>query len=154
MLRDTHRPQNANAFRLDDLVSDGLQHVLRDAGDSFTELKREWRETQFVFFEPVNPLIDELLLMKVLIEDVTSEGRDPDKVSAGVRAKQDVCAAGHFVLAEVTDNQFLPTELMRLLDARRKDRMGFGCVAADDDDQASLLDVVNGAGVSAVADGT
>ena len=44
-------------------------------------------------------------------------------------------------------------QLMRTLDARSQNGMALGRVAADDDDEARLLDVLDGAGIAAVAHG-
>src|SRR6185437_12723015 len=60
---------------------------------------------------------------------------------------------GHFVLAQVGDDEPLPAMFVAALDASGEDGVALGGVGADDDDEGSLLDVRNGAAVAAVADG-
>ena len=48
---------------------------------------------------------------------------------------------------------FWPRSLCASLDARGQHRMAFRGVAADDEDQVGLLDIGDGAGIAAVADG-
>ena len=92
-------------------------------------------------------------LVQVVVEDVFGDGVEPDGVGGGVGADEDVGALGHLVLAEVGDDEALAAMFVRALDAGGEDGMVLGGVGADDDDEAGFLDVGDGAGVAAVADG-
>ena len=65
----------------------------------------------------------------------------------------DIGAAGHFVLAEIRDDELLAVEFVGALHAGGEHRMTLGGVAADDDDEAGLRDVCDGTGIAAVAHG-
>src|SRR5271155_649494 len=67
--------------------------------------------------------------------------------------KKYVSATGHLMLAEVSHDELLPAQLVSAFDARCENRMTFRGVAADNDDQFSLLDVADRSGIAAIADG-
>ena len=71
-------------------------------------------------------------------------------IRARPRAKEQVGAAGHFVLADVGDDEFLTAQFVSAFHAGREDRMTLGRVAADNQDQAGFRDIGNRSCVSAV----
>jgi hypothetical protein len=87
-----------------------------------------------------------------LVQNVTCDGGEPDQVGAGLGAQEEVGAFGHLVFAQIEDDELLPAQFVGLLNARGQNRMAFRRVAADDDDQARLLNVLDGAGIAAVTD--
>ena len=88
-----------------------------------------------------------------MVEDVLGHAVEPDGIGGGIGAEEDVGALGHLVFAQVGDDEALAAELMRALDAGGEDGMVLGRVGSDDEDEAGALDVGDGAGVAAVADG-
>ena len=98
-------------------------------------------------------MVDELLLGQAVVEDVARDGGEPDEIGAGAGMQEDIGAAGHLVFAQVGDDELLAAQLVRALDARGQHGMALGGVAADDEDQVGLLDVGDGAGIAAIADG-
>ena len=65
-----------------------------------------------------------------------------------------VGAVRHLVFAQIGDDQLLPAQFVRALDARRQHRVTLRGVAADDDHQCRLLDVGDRARIAAVAHGS
>ena len=92
-------------------------------------------------------------MREAVVEDVVGDGGEPDEVGAGLGADEEVGARGHLVLAQVGDDEPLAAKLVGALDAGGEHGMALGGVAADDEDEAGLLDVGDGAGIAAVADG-
>ena len=88
--------------------------------------------------EPIDPLIDELLVGKSVVEDVLGHRGEPDEIGAGPRMQEHIRAPRHLVLAKVGDDQLLAVHLVGALDARRQHRMALGGIAADDQHQARL----------------
>src|SRR5882672_3107963 len=97
--------------------------------------------------------IEELGVRQTLLEDVTTYRRQPDQVRAGLRMQEQISAAGHFMLPEVGDNELLPAQLVSAFNTAGQHGMTLGGVAANDEDKVGLLDVGDGAGIAAVADG-
>jgi len=77
MLRDAHSEEDADAVGGSDLVGDGDERRLRDAGDLFGVFERERLERGLVLLEVVDPLGDELSIVQVVIEDVFGHAVEP-----------------------------------------------------------------------------
>ena len=153
VLGDAHGPEDAGAVGLGDFVGDGFDVGGGDAGDALGVLEGEGCERFFIGVEVVDPLVDELQLGEVVVEEVFGDGVNPDRIGGGVGADEEVGALGHLVLAKVGDDEALAVKFVGALDAGGKDGMGLGCVGADDEDEAGLFDVGDGAGVAAILDG-
>ncbi len=153
VLGDAHGEEDADAVGSGDLVGDGDEGGLGDAGDALGVFEGVGLEGFFVLVEVVDPLLDELGLVEVVVEDVFGDAVEPGGVGGGVGAEEDVGALGHLVLPQVGDDEALAAELVRAFDAGGEDGMIFGGVGPDDEDEARPLDVGDGAGVAAVADG-
>ena len=103
--------------------------------------EREGLQAFLEFVDVVDPLIDEFLVGKSVVEDVPGDRGEPDEIGARPRMEEHIGALGHLVLAQVGDDQLLAVHLVGTLDARREHRMAFGRIAADDQHQAGLLDI-------------
>ena len=122
---------------LGDHVSDLDYRFLRYATTLARHFEREGIETLAVLIRFVYPFVDKGLLCQPVIKDVARDSGKPDEIGAGTRMQEDICAAGHLVLAQVADDEFLATEFMGSLDARSQNGMALGRIAADDDNQSA-----------------
>ena len=154
VLGDAHGPENAGAIGLGDFKCDGLDVFGCDAGDTLGVLEGEGLEGLFVGVEVIDPLLDEIQLGEVMVEEIFCYGVDPDGIGGGVGADEEVGALGHLVLAEVGDDEALAVQLVGTFYAGGEDRVGLGGIGADDEDQAGFFDVGDGAGVAAILDST
>ena len=67
--------------------------------------------------------------------------------------KEEVCASCHLMLTQVGDNELLPVQFVRALHPCRNDRMTLRGIAANDENQISLLHIGNGTGIASIAHG-
>ena len=150
MLRNTHRPQYADAIGLRDHARDFGQRFNGQSCPLAGHLHRERLKALEVFRGAIHPLIDECLVRKPVLQNVARHCREPNQICAGARMQEDIGTPRHFVLAQIGHDELLAAQLMRALDARSKHRMAFGCIAPDDHHKPRLLDIGDGAGVAAI----
>src|ERR1700737_1056910 len=62
--------------------------------------------------------------------------------------QEQISTSRHLILAQVRNDQFLAMELMSPLHTSRKHRMTFGCVAADNNHESRVFNVLERAGVA------
>ncbi len=153
VLGDAHGEEDADAVGCSDLVGNGGEGGGGDARDAFGVFEGEGLEGSFVLVEIVDPLVDEVHFGEADVDDVFRDGGEPDGVGGGVGAHEDIGALGHLVFAEVGDDETLAAMFVGSLDACGQDGVVLGGVGADDEDEAGLFDVGDGAGVAAVAYG-
>src|SRR6266853_5815412 len=85
-----------------------------------------------------------------MVQNVTSDGGNPNEVGSWFRVDEEVGAFGHFMLAQVGHDKFLAAKFVRPFYAGGQDRMGLGGVTADNDDETGIFDVLNGAGIPTI----
>ena len=153
VLGDAHGEEDADAVGCGDLVGDGGEGgcgmpVMRSA---YSRVKGS---RDFLYSSKwLTHWLTKSVCGQAVVDDVLGDGGDPDGVGGGVGADEDVGAFGHLVFAKVGDDEPLAAMFVRTLDAGGEDGMVLGGVGADDEDEAGLFDVGDGAGVAAVAYG-
>src|SRR5262249_45665851 len=135
VLRDSHRPEDAHALRLDYFPGYRFERLDRYVTDLGGVLQRERFQTFPILSHTVDPPRQELFLFQAVIERVFRDRGEPYEVRTRPRPEKDVRALGHFVTPDVGDNQSLTVELVCALDSRGDDRVCFRSVRSDDDDE-------------------
>ena len=92
-------------------------------------------------------------MRETVFEQIASDRREPDQVRSRLGVQEDVRTPSHFVLAQIGHDKFLAVEFVSALYARGEHGMALRRVAANDQHETRVLDVVDGAGIATVADG-
>jgi hypothetical protein len=153
VLGDAHGEEDAYTIGGRYFVGDRDQYGRSDAGNLFGVFKRIGFERFLVLVELIDPLLNELPVVQVIVEDVLCDAIEPDDVRGRIGADKDVGALGHLVFTKIGDDESLATKFVRPLHACRENRVVFSRVCPDDENEAGLLDICNGAGVATIADG-
>src|SRR5713101_7348146 len=154
MLRHAHSPENTDALRIGDHMRYLLQNLDGEAAGSGSEFERERIQALSIFFEVVDPMIEEGSMRKAVVEQIAADGRKPDQIRACAWMKEHICTPRHLVLPQVRDDQLLTVQLVRSLDPSGQHGMALRRVAPDDQDQIGLFDVPDRAGIPTVTDGS
>ncbi len=101
MLRHAHGPENTDTLGIGDHLSYLLQCLNGESADIRSDLERERLQALSVFFEIIDPLIEERRSGKAIVEQVAADGRKPDHVRARAWMKEDAGAPRHLMFPQV-----------------------------------------------------
>ena len=82
MLRDTHRPQNADTFCLGDHVGHLLQRFYRQAAAFRRKLQRERFQALAILFKSIHPGVDKVSFRQPVIDQIARDRREPNEIGA------------------------------------------------------------------------
>src|SRR6185437_5284544 len=99
MLRHTHGEENADSIGRRNLVGNRDDRGLRYPGDALSVFERVWLKRLRVLVKMVDPLIDELRLVQLVVENIAGDTVHPYRIGRGLGTKKDIGALGHLVLA-------------------------------------------------------
>ncbi len=153
VLGNAHRPDDADGACLADKLGGGGELLNGKPRRFCRELQREGCQRLAILLHLVDSFGQKRLVGVAVIEHIAGHRRGPYHVSAGTGAQVEVSALGHLVTARVDDQQLLPVMLFRRFDLCCDNRMVFSGIAADDDHQIRLLQILYRARIAAVADG-
>ncbi len=153
VLGNTHRPDDADGACLTDQLGGGSEFFNGKPRDLRCEFQREGRQRLAILLHLVDPLSQKRLVGIAVIKHIAGHRRGPYHVSAGTGAQVQVGALGHLMTARVDDQQLLTVMLFRCFQLCGDYRVVFSCIAADDDHQVRLLQILYRARVAAVAYG-
>src|SRR4030081_62918 len=123
MLGHAHRPENTDTLGVSDHMRYLLQGLQGDATGSRSVLEGERLQALSIFFEIIDPFIEESSMRKAVVEYIAADSRKPDQIRASAWMKENVGAPCHLVFPQIGDNQLLVVQFVRSLDTRGQNGM-------------------------------
>src|SRR6267142_2347434 len=91
-------------------------------------------------------------MRKVVVKQIAANCIQPEQVCTWLGMQEEIGTPCHFMPTQIRDNEFLPVQFVRALHPGGNDRVTLRCVAANDKNKISFLDVGDGTRVASVAD--
>ncbi len=148
-----HRPDQGRGFFLGEDLGDPLELRLRHAGDALDFIRVPLLDLLADVVHAVDALTDEFLVFPAVLEDVPEHPIDHRDVGAWPHAHVLGRMRRGAREARLDDDEVRPVDLLADQQVLQRHRMGFGRIAAHDDQRLGVLDVVVAVGHRAVAPG-
>ncbi len=99
-------------------------------------------------------MIQKLGVGHAVLEQIAADRGKPNDVGPWFRVQEEVGALRHFVLAQIRNDKLLPVQLVSAFYASGQNRVALCRIAANDEHESRVLNIPDGAGVTAIAHGS